>query len=321
MTVSLAQPSQDLTPYDVLTDYDPTRDKTYRRAKLAGDVTAWLDWMELGNASPRTLDNYERVLAILCLLYPNKTIHEITDADLLAMSKRFKHPTDRRTRMAAVKSFFKWARQTRRIVENPCDYLPTIKNAKPKVHDVFTDPEIEALLSLPLVDAAPMGVLLEGGLRKAEARQLLKRDCVAENGVIVVREGKGKKDRIVPMSKRLQVLILDLEEIEKIQPREFVFYKVFANDVSRRIDRSSPIGEGTFARWWKRCIETAGVRYRNPHMARHTAATRWRRMGVDMADIKEHLGHSSLATTEAIYVHTTAEERVERFRLLEEAGA
>jgi hypothetical protein len=38
--------------------------------------------------------------------------------------------------------------------------------------------------------------------------------------------------------------------------------------------RDKPIGEGTFSRWWRRCLDDAGVPYRNPHTARHTFATR-----------------------------------------------
>jgi hypothetical protein len=85
-------------------EFDALKDKTYRRAKLGRDVVAWLDFMELGEASPRTLDQYERDLARLCKLFPATSIEEFTDAELLTLARRFK-PGERRVRMAAVRSF------------------------------------------------------------------------------------------------------------------------------------------------------------------------------------------------------------------------
>ena len=52
------------------------------------------------------------------------------------------------------------------------------------------------------------------------------------------------------------------------------------------ISRVKPIGEGTFHRWWERCLDAAGVRYRNAHVARHTFATRWLRRGGRMETLR-----------------------------------
>jgi hypothetical protein len=66
--------------------FDPTRDKTYRRAKLGRDVVDWLAWLELGGAASRTLDQYERDLARLAKLFPGKAITDLTDGDLLQLA-------------------------------------------------------------------------------------------------------------------------------------------------------------------------------------------------------------------------------------------
>jgi integrase len=287
--------------------FDPLLDKTYRSARLGRDVVDWLAWLELGEAASRTLDQYERDLARLCKLFPTKAIDEITDGDLLQLAKRFR-PAERRVRIAAVRSFFKWAKQTRRITDNPCDYLPDIRPPKPRVPDVFTDVEVEQLYSLDVVDAAPLGILLDGGLRKDEACQLQLRHI--RNGQIVVN-GKGAKQRAIPVVPRLANLLLDLEILEGLNPQDHLFYGVHANSISSRRIRqtmSGRIGYGTFARWWKRCLDEAGVRYRNPHVARHTFATRWRQRGLGLDEIQLLLGHASIATTVDIYTHTRMEE-------------
>jgi integrase/recombinase XerD len=296
--------------------FDPLRDKSYRRAKLGGDVAAWLAWLELGGAATRTLDQYERDLARLCLLYPAKGIQEITDADLAHTARRFK-PGERRVRVAALRSFFKWAKQTRRIADNPVDYLPTIRTRPQKVLDVFTEPEIDALLALETLDAAPLAVLLDAGLRKAEARHLTLRHCAPESGQVVVIDGKGGRDRIVPMSSRLRQFLADLAITDGLHPTDHIFYAVRANEISRKVTREKPVGEGTFARWWRRCLEQAGVRYRTPHTARHTFATRWRQRGLAIDELQQLLGHSSIRTTADVYVHTSVADIASHMALIE----
>src|SRR5215213_7085764 len=69
------------------------------------------------------------------------------------------------------------------------------------------------------------------------------------------------------------------------------------------ISRVKPIGEGTFHRWWERCLDAAGVRYRNPHVTRHTFATRWLRRGGRLETLSMVMGHASIRTTFDLYGH------------------
>jgi len=289
----------------------PVLDKRYQQTGLGPAVVDWLAWLELGDTRPRTLDQYERDLSRLCLLFPAKTLAEVTDSDLLKLAGRYK-PGERRVRMAAVRSFFRWAKQTRRITDNPCDYLKKIPRPKPRVPDVFTDAEVETLYGLDVVDAAPLGLLLDGGLRKDEACQLQLRHV--RNGMIVVN-GKGKRERVVPIVPQLATMLADLEILEGLDQHDHLFYGVHANAVaSRRVRRtmSGRIGYGTFHRWWARCLAEAGVRYRNPHVARHTFATRWMQRGLRAEEVQMLLGHASSATTLDIYTHTRVEDVARR---------
>ncbi len=54
------------------------------------------------------------------------------------------------------------------------------------------------------------------------------------------------------------------------------------------------------------------MKYRNPHTARHTYATRWRRRGLSADDLSIDLGHSSSKTTSDLYVQIDPEEVAER---------
>ncbi len=300
----------------VVVDYDPLKDKAYQQTRLGRSVVDFLAWKRIALAAERTLDQYERDLARGALMFPSKGLKELADGDAIQIAGQY-HDAERRVRVAAWRSFYKWAVRTRQVDRSPFDALPEIRRKPQKVADVFTEPEVEALLSLELVDAAPLAVLFDAGLRKAEGRSLQLRHCLPERNQVVVFSGKGGKDRIVPMSSRLRSLIADLAIIEGLGPSSHIFYATRANQRARRIIRDKPIGEGTFARWWAGCLDRAGVRYRSPHTARHTFATAWRRRGLSIDELQILLGHSSIRTTADLYVHTNVHDVAEHMALIE----
>lgn len=296
--------------------YDPLRDKSYQRTTLGRDIADFLAWCDLGGMSPKTLLNYEADLARGALLFPTRSVETLTDGDALHIAKQFP-PASRRVRVASWRSFYKWAVRSRRATSNPFDSLPVMKKPHQRIPEVFTDAEVEQLLALPLVDAVCMCVLFDTGARKAEARHLRISHLLPESGFVNIYDGKGGRDRQVPMTQRLSMLMADLLLVERVDPTDFVFYSVKANDRMRKLVRERAVGEGTFARWWRRCLDDAGVRYRVPHTARHTFATAWRRKGLAIDDISDLLGHADLNTTKAIYTHSTVYDIAERMKRIE----
>lgn len=297
--------------------FNPLKDKSYQSTRLGRDIADFLAWCELGGMSPKTLVNYEPDLARGALMFPDKGMADLTGGDILHIAQSFP-PKSRRTRTSTWKSFYKWGRRTRRITVDPTDELPDIKRNPQPVIQVFNDVEIDALLSLPVRDAAPLAILLEAGLRKAEASKIRVQDCMPETGQVVVLNGKGGRDRIVPMSPRLSHLLNELLMVERLNRTDTIFYAVKGNQFgTKKILRGKPVGEATFARWWRQCLETAGVRYRTPHTARHTFATRWRLRGLGIDDLQILLGHSSINTTASIYVHTRIADVSARMHAIE----
>jgi integrase len=288
--------------------FDPLKDKSYQSTRLGRDVADFLAWLELGGSSPRTLDQYERDLSRGAKMFPTKGIADITDGDAIQIARSFK-TGERRVRVAAWRSFYKWARGQRLITVNPFDALPTIKRAPKKVYDIFTDPEIEALCSLATRDATLMRIMVDAGPRKGDCRAFELRHfrtaptLTAPYGTLVFHEGKGGNDRQVPATQAVAQAIADLELLERLRPDDHLWYGERANAVARRQVRAGLIGEGTFARWWRRCLTDAGVRYRNPHMTRHTFATRWLRRGGRLETLSVAMGHSSIKTTFDLYGH------------------
>ena len=125
------------TPARIGVRFDPLRDKSYRATRLGRDVADFLAWMELGGASPRTLDQYERDLARGALMFPDKPVEELADGDAIQIAKTFR-PLERRVRVAAWRSFFKWAKQTRRVTVDPFDVPAAPRRAARAPHSSST---------------------------------------------------------------------------------------------------------------------------------------------------------------------------------------
>jgi integrase/recombinase XerD len=299
---------------------EPLRDKAYQLTGLGPAVTDFLAWKKLDGAAERTLDQYERDLSRACILFPDKTLETLTSDDLLHVVTVFPPRSQKRAR-AALASMFRWAILWGHVERNPMDRIPRAPQPPARYVEVFTDAEVAALTSLAeLRDRTLMAVLFDAGLRKGEARHLRVGRCLLEQRQLVVVGGKGGKDRVVPMSARLLTCLADLSLTEGLEPGAFVWYSRRGNQRGyTAVTRSRPIGEGTFHRWWERCLADAGVRYRNPHTARHTFATRWLRQGGRMETLSQAMGHTSIATTVDLYGHLDISD-VARDLALVEAG-
>lgn len=287
-------------------EYEPLRDKTYRQSRLGKDVVDFLAWLELGGTRPRTLDQYERDLARAACAnqFRHKSVKQLTDGDAIHIARMFK-PGERRVRVAAWRSFLKWAVRTRRADRNPFDVLPTLKRAPKKVYDIFTDAEVLLLTSLPLEDATLMQLMFDSGLRKGDCRNLQYKHFRPDPmpGQLALLNGKGGKNRLTSLTLDAARKLSELGTLNALRPDDHLWYVQRANAVSRRVDRTKPIGDGSFDRWWRRCLEQAEVRYRNPHMTRHTFATRWLRRGGRLETLSVQMGHESIRTTFDLYAH------------------
>lgn len=337
-------------------DYDPTRDKSYQQTRLGRSVADFLAWKRTGRAAERTLDQYERDLARGCLMFPNHGLAEFGTSELLHVSASFKDG-ERRVRVAAWKSFFKWALRMGLIESNPADRLPDIKAEPQKFIDTFSDEEIAVLTALPVRDGALMQLLFDGGLRKAEARNFrllhLRVRTLSERGVatnavgskrdssehvdpvpgvpgsalaprsesvaeIVILKGKGGKDRVLPASRDVVRKVNELALLDGLHAQDHLWYSRPGG--GKVLNRSKPVVDTSFARWWTRCLEQAGVPYRNPHVTRHTFATRWLRRGGRLDLLSMAMGHASIKTTYDLYAHLDTRDLAQEFALLFPTG-
>ena len=155
-------------------------------------------------------------------------------------------------------------------------------------------------------------LLLYGtGLRVSEVCNLKIEDIDFKRGILIVKGGKGAKDRVVPIP---DFLLKEIEDYLKTREdgSEYLFVEV-------RREKKDRISPKTVWYLLKKYGEKAGIRV-TPHMLRHSFATHMLEKGVDIRVIQEILGHSNLSTTQ-IYTKVTVEHlkrAQEKARLVDE---
>jgi len=193
-------------------------------------------------------------------------------------------------KLAAVRAFLKHALGVARVPEaRLAPRRPRRLPETPKLRDV--DAELESLegeTPLALRNRALVELVYSAGLRSAEAVGLDLGDVDFEQELVHVREGKGAKDRVVPLGEEaahLLALYLHRARPQLARRAENAF---FISVRGRRLDTST----------LRRLVP-------HPHRLRHAFATHLLEGGADLRTIQELLGHSSLSTTQ-MYSHVDA---------------
>ena len=295
------------------------RDNRYQQTELGPMVVEFLTYKRLGGKADRTLEQYEHDLARGCLLYPEVSLKQWGDTEMLHVAASFKDK-ERRVRVAAWRSFFKWAIKQRLVDRNPCDSLPEMKAQPQGFIDTFSDAEIAALTGLPIRDGALMQLLIDEGLRKADARHFKLFNL--RGSEVVILKGKGRKDRIIPASNSVVQKVNELALLDGINEQDHLWYSRPGG--GSKISRAKPIVDSSFHRWWVRCLDEVGVPYRHPHVARHTFATRWLRGRVVDGELRRGrldllsmaMGHASIKTTHDLYSHLDTTDLAAEFARL-----
>lgn len=310
-----------LAPARVI-EYDPLTDQAFRLTGLGAPLADYLALKEVNGRADKTLRDKRAYIGSFALTWPSVTLDTIETRHVihwLSLSVKQGHSWDTiRVRRSHLNDFFEWCVAWDLLEKNPMKRIEPARRSSRKVYDIFTEAEVKALEDLPLLDGCLLTVMLEAGLRRSECCGLQVRHVRREpnHGELVILNGKGSKDRTVPMTRRLATSIAMLRQEALLEERSFFWYTRV--NQGRTIKRDRSIGDGSFQRWWDRTLEAAGVRRRNPHMTRHCYATRWLRRGGRLETLSIAMGHSSIATTKDLYGHLDSSD-VARDLLLMEA--
>ncbi|MCJ7446172.1 MAG: site-specific integrase [Bacteroidales bacterium] len=253
-------------------------------------------WMINRRYSDSTIDTYTVMVGHLLRFIKPKESKEIGSDDMVRFVNEYIIPrglsyTFQNQVISAGKLFFNHFNKLDLEVE-------TFKRPRRehRLPNVLSKEEIKAILQAPsnLKHKAMLSLIYACGLRRSELLNLKPGDIERQRGVLVIRQAKGKKDRITPISDK----IIKLLEEYCISCRPVNW--LFEGQV-----KGSRYSEKSLESVLKQSLFKAGIK--KPvtlHWLRHSYATHLLESGTDIRYIQKLLGHSSTRTTE-IYTHVS----------------
>jgi integrase/recombinase XerD len=248
---------------------------------------AWADERGVthpGQVSRAVLERYQRFL----YHYRKK------DGEPLSVASR-------RAMVTPLKSWFKWLTRSGEIPANPAADLELPREIKRLPRAVLSIEEAERVLSGPdlgtpigLRDRALMELLYSTGMRRMEAAQLRIDEVDQQRRVVLIRLGKGQKDRMVPLGERAQYWVQQyLDHARPLLAWNADEAALFLGNEGR------PLSLMWLSRVVALYVERAGIAKRGGcHLLRHTMATLMLEGGADIRFIQAMLGHTKLETTQ-----------------------
>ena len=208
----------------------PGRKPSWERpspSAMVKDTIGWwaeqyVVWLRERNYSERTLEQRQAFLgnfAAWCearsLLYPQEVTRAVVDR-YQSMLYHHRRPDGRplsfqaqATRLISLKMYFRWLARRHVVALSPASELELPKVVKILPRTVLTALEAEAVLRIPdvddvlgLRDRAMLEVLYSTAIRRAELVHLRVFDVDRQRGTLMVREGKGRRDRVTPLGER-----------------------------------------------------------------------------------------------------------------------
>jgi integrase/recombinase XerD len=199
--------------------------------------------------------------------------------------------------LTALRFFFSWLVKTGRLLTDPTIHLPRPRRPQHLPRSLKVSEVARVIASLPtttlgLRDRALVELLYGTGMRRSEVSRLRLDDIDLEQRVILIREGKGRKDRVVPLGKKAKQVLLDYLEhgrVKLLRGKEQA--AVFLGRRGERLSESQVTHR----------VAELGLKVHlkmAPHVLRHSCATHLLKGRADIRHIQRLLGHKSLQTTE-----------------------
>jgi len=265
-------------------------------AETAGQIASFRGWMQQKRYSENTIKTYIEAIQTFLKYYHLKKTTEITNTDLVEFNRDYilgngYSSSFQNQVINAVKLFF------RKTSNREIDVEQIERPRKEyKLPNVLSKEEVKSILNAPLnlKHRAILSLIYGCGLRRSELLNLKPEDISSNRGLMVIRQSKGNKDRVVPISEKLIGILREY----------FIAYKP-AIWLFEGQNKGEQYSAASLQEVLKKSAIKAGIR--KPvtlHWLRHSYATHLLESGTDLRYIQELLGHKSSHTTE-IYTHVS----------------
>lgn len=292
--------------------------------------------------SPKTVESYNTDLQQFFLFLQNEfQQHDVTQIHnrhirtwVVALVNNSNKPASVKRKISALKSFFKYLQKTGKIQSNPASKIvsPKIPERLPKF---IAQKDLNALLEdnkqdknwtnhgqdnvhiknyfsddfIGRQDKLIIDVLYSCGLRRSELLNLKWMDINFGTKQIKVT-GKGNKQRLIPISAALVVALTQFKteqenEYKDKMKQDYVFLTKDGNQLYDKF---------VYRLVKEKLSMCTTVEKKSPHVLRHSFATHMSNNGAKLNDIKELMGHASLASTQ-VYTHNTIEQLKEIYKI------
>lgn len=262
---------------------------------IAEQIEKYRQWLATKRYSDNTIKTYTETLKSFLTFFKGKPIQEISHQDVVQYNHDF-----------IIKNKLSASYQNQ-VINSIKLYFSTIENRQMEVNlierpirekklpNVLSKQEIKLILDAPsnLKHKAMLVLIYSCGLRRSELLNLKPADIDSKRGVIIIRQAKGKKDRIVPLSNK--ALDLLREYYKTFRPGTWLFEG----------QTKGPYDERSLSNVLAQAVAKAKIK--KPvtlHWLRHSYATHLLENGTDLRYIQEILGHNSSKTTE-LYTHVS----------------
>jgi integrase/recombinase XerD len=205
-----------------------------------------------------------------------------------------------RKRLEAVKGLFKYLTRQYRLVYNPASELELPRRRTRLPRGILTQDEVETVLAQThafgqrgVRDRAILETLYATGVRRSELANLKLYDIEFSQGTLLVRQGKGNKDRLIPIGERaLRWIERYLHEVRPLLVTDRADTTLFLTD------HGQPFIRNRLSALVKDYLQRSGIEKPGAcHLFRHTMATLMLDNGADLRFIQVMLGHARLDTT------------------------
>ena len=269
------------------------RSRNYSEATLAGRelyLCGMIEWCgqrgvhRPGEVTKPILERYQRYL----FHYRKK------NGDPLGFRSQY-------NRIVAIRTWFRWMARQNRIDSNPASdlELPRLEKRLPKA--ILSAREAELVLSQPdvtevmgLRDRAILETLYSTGIRRMELVGLDVQSADVERGTLLVRQGKGKKDRMIPIGERA-VKWID-RYLNTVRPELAIGRGNTTLFLTSTGEAFTPNRLTQLVRDYVNAADLG--KSGSCHLFRHTMATLMLENGADIRYIQAMLGHAELSTTQ-----------------------